>query len=65
MGELSMLMMLSMIVSTVCTGLHRSLACSYPIGSSPGECKMEMHTRPSAYTFGCHMSETNLSLIHI
>lgn len=62
LGELSMEMIDSMIVSTVCTGDQRSLACSYPIGSSPGECRMEMHTRPSEYTFGCHISETNFTL---
>ena len=44
------------IVSTVCTGDHLSLALSYPFGSSPGECKIEMQTLPSGYTFGCHIS---------
>ena len=32
---------------TVWTGDHRSLATSYPWGSSPGLCRMDMHTRPS------------------
>lgn len=55
-GDDSIEMIEIMIVSTVCTGDHLSLAFSYPFGSSPGVCKMEMHTRPSGYTFGCHMS---------
>ena len=37
---------------TVCTGDQRSNAFSYPCGSSPGLCRMEMHTLPSAYTAG-------------
>ena len=40
----------SMMVSTVWMGDQRSLACSYPFGSFPGACRMEMHTRPSGYT---------------
>jgi hypothetical protein len=60
-GELNMEIMESIIVSTVCTGLHRSLACSYPVGSSPGECRIEIQTRPSEYTFGCHTSDTNFT----
>ena len=47
-GLLSMEMILTKMVSTVCTGDQRSLASSYPLGSSPGACKMLMHTRPSA-----------------
>jgi hypothetical protein len=35
---------------TVCTGDQRSAAASYPIGSSPGLCKIEMQTLPSGYT---------------
>ena len=58
----SMEMIDSMIVSTVCTGDQRSFACSYPIGSSPGLCRMEMHTLPSGYTFGCHISLTNFTV---
>jgi hypothetical protein len=36
--------------STLCTGLQRSEACSYMVGSSPGVCNIEMQTFPSAYT---------------
>lgn len=36
--------------STLCTGLHRSEACSYMVGSSPGVCNIEMQTFPSGYT---------------
>ena len=32
------------------TGLHLSELDSYPIGSSPGACKIEMQTLPSEYT---------------
>ena len=35
---------------TVCTGDHLSAAVSYPCGSLPGLCRIEMHTRPSGYT---------------
>lgn len=34
--------------STDCTGLQRSLADSYMLGSSPGACRIEMHTSPFA-----------------
>lgn len=34
------------IVSTVCTGNHRSEAFSYPNLSSPGSCKIDMQTSP-------------------
>jgi hypothetical protein len=44
----SMLMTLSKIFSTLWTGLHRSLALSYELGSSPGACRIEMHTSPFA-----------------
>lgn len=43
-------MTLSSTFSTLCTGLHRSDADSYMFGSSPGACRIEMHTFPSAYT---------------
>ena len=33
--------------STLCTGLQRSDACSYIVGSSPGVCRIEMQTVPS------------------
>ena len=46
----SMEMTLRMTFSTLCTGLQRSDACSYCVGSSPGVCKMEIHTVPSGYT---------------
>ena len=49
-GELSMLMILNIMVSTVWMGDHLSEASSYPLGSSPGECKIEMQTFPSGYT---------------
>lgn len=38
---------LRMTFSTLCTGLQRSEADSYMVGSSPGVCRMEMHTVPS------------------
>lgn len=37
----------SKIFSTLCTGLHLSALDSYPIGSSPGACNIEIHTLPS------------------
>lgn len=37
-------------VHTVWTGDQRSAAFSYPCGSSPGLCRIEMQTLPSAYT---------------
>lgn len=40
-------MTLRMTFSTLWTGLQRSDACSYIVGSSPGVCKMEMQTVPS------------------
>jgi hypothetical protein len=40
-------MTLNMTFSTLCTGLQRSDACSYIVGSSPGVCRIEMHTLPS------------------
>lgn len=36
------------IFSTDWTGLQRSLDDSYAFGSSPGACRMEMHTSPEA-----------------
>ena len=44
----SMDITLKMTFSTLCTGLQRSEACSYIVGSSPGVCSMEMQTLPSA-----------------
>ena len=46
----SMEMTLRMTFSTLWTGLQRSDADSYMVGSSPGACKIEMHTVPSGYT---------------
>lgn len=46
----SMLTTDSKIFSTLCTGLHRSALLSYPVGSSPGACRMDIHTLPSGYT---------------
>ena len=40
-------MTLRMTFSTLCTGLQRSEACSYIVGSSPGVCRIEMQTVPS------------------
>lgn len=40
-------MTLKRTFSTLCTGLHRSEALSYMRGSSPGVCKIEIHTFPS------------------
>lgn len=40
----------SNIFSTLCTGDHLSALDSYPIGSSPGACKIDIQTLPSAYT---------------
>ena len=38
----------------MCTGLHRSAALSCGLNaSSPGGCRMEMHTLPSGKTLGC------------
>ena len=47
--------------STPNIGRHRSSAdsCAF-IWSSPGGCRIEMHTTPLGYTFGCHMSEMNV-----
>jgi len=42
-----MLITESRIFSTLWTGLHLSALDSYPKGSSPGACKMEMQTLPS------------------
>ena len=44
----NMEMTLRMTFSTLWTGLQRSDADSYMVGSSPGACKMEMQTLPSA-----------------
>jgi hypothetical protein len=44
----SMDITLKITFSTLCTGLQRSEACSYIVGSSPGVCSMEMQTLPSA-----------------
>lgn len=38
------------IFSTLCTGLHRSELLSYPVGSSPAVCNIDIHTLPSGYT---------------
>lgn len=38
------------ILSTVCMGNQRSDAFSYPHLSSPGSCKIEIHTFPSLST---------------
>ena len=46
----SMEITLKMTFSTLCTGLHRSDASSYMVGSSPGVCKIDMQTFPSGYT---------------
>ena len=46
----SMLTTLRSIFSTLCTGLHLSELDSYPIGSSPGAWRIDMHTLPSLYT---------------
>ena len=43
-------MTLKMTFSTLWTGLQRSDADSYMVGSSPGACKIEMQTVPSGYT---------------
>ena len=40
------------IDSTVCVGFHRSAAVSPESGSSPGGCRIEMHSLPSGYTLG-------------
>jgi hypothetical protein len=44
----SMEITLKITFSTLCTGLQRSEACSYIVGSSPGVCSMEIQTLPSA-----------------
>lgn len=44
----SMLKTLSSIELTFCTGDQRSDDDSYILGSSPGECRIDMHTFPSA-----------------
>ena len=49
-GSASIEMTLIRIVSTVWTGSHRSEACSYPYLSSPGSCRIEIHTLPSLST---------------
>jgi len=41
---------LRMTFSTLWTGLQRSEACSYIVGSSPGVCSIDIHTFPSGYT---------------
>lgn len=43
-------MTLRMTFSTLWTGLQRSDADSYMVGSSPGACNIEMQTLPSGYT---------------
>jgi hypothetical protein len=40
------------IFSTDCTGDHLSELDSYPSGSSPGEWRIEIQTRPSGKMFG-------------
>ena len=40
-------MTLRITFSTLWTGLQRSDACSYMVGSSPGVCKIDMQTVPS------------------
>jgi len=46
------------ICSTPRIGLHRSsaLSCEF-MASSPGGCRIEMHTRPSGKMLGCHISD--------
>lgn len=58
LGEDSMEITETRIDSTVCTGNHLSLAFSYPHLSSPGACKIDMHTVPSSYTFGWYICMT-------
>ena len=45
-GSASMLRTLNKTLRTPCTGDHRSEALSYRNGSSPGGCKIEIHTAP-------------------
>lgn len=45
-GSASILITLISIFSTLWIGDHRSDACSYCSGSSPGGCRMEMQTSP-------------------
>ena len=61
LGSLSMDSTLTRIASTPRIGLHRSSALSYSfMASTPGACSMLMHTLPSGYIFGCHISVLNL-----
>lgn len=56
-GSVSIDMTDIMICSTPSIGRQRSSASSIGLwGSTPGGCKMEMHTLPSGNTFGCHIS---------
>ena len=50
------------IFSTLCTGDQRSVLDSYPIGSSPGACNIDMHTLPSEYTEKIIIIQLNLIL---
>ena len=61
----SMLTTESRIFSMDWTGLHLSVADSYPRGSSPGVWRMEIQTRPSGYTtwtcvYQCLVAELHL-----
>lgn len=49
-GSANILITLIRIFSTLCIGLHRSDACSYWFGSSPGGCRIDIHTNPVGYT---------------
>merc|ERR1711899_139107 len=61
LGSANIEMTETKMVSTVCTGSHLSLAFSYPHRSSPGACKIEIHTSPFFSMLGCHMSVITLS----
>ena len=55
-GSFNIEITLIKIASTPRMGLHLSSAVSYAfILSSPGGCKMEIHTLPSGYILGCHI----------
>lgn len=59
LGSASMEITEMRMVSTVWTGSQRSAAFSYPYRSSPGSCRMEMHTLPTLSIFGCQISVRN------
>jgi len=61
-GSANMEITLKITFSTLCTGLQRSEACSYMVGSSPGVCNIEMHTFPSGYMFGWNNGGSNFIL---